>query len=192
MALENKVYSHLQELGGSNYEIIDGEPDIKGWKVKMVLGSTIGEVDELLFDPQSRSVRYIVVQLDGEGVKPGKRKIIIPIGVAELDDKDDEVLLPGISLQQIEALPNYEKGKVSPEFEFLIRSVIDNTPDGTLRTEEYLGEEFYAHDHFNEDRFYSRTNLPEADDNLNAEKQDAGAESVRAVYRIVERPENRV
>src|SRR5438067_805119 len=86
--------NRLQELGGSNYEIIDGEPNIKGWDVKNARGEKIGEVDELLFDPQSRSVRYLVVDLDDNelDLESDDRKVLIPIGLAELyrDDVDDD------------------------------------------------------------------------------------------------------
>jgi len=60
----NTEGSRLEELGGSNYEIVDGEQNIKGWEVKNEKGVKIGEVDELLFNPASRSVRYLVVDLD--------------------------------------------------------------------------------------------------------------------------------
>jgi stress response protein YsnF len=85
MALEENRYDHLVELGGSDYEIVDGEPNIKGWDVKNESGQQIGEVDELLFDPQSRQVRYLVVDLDGNklGLEDDK-KVLVPIGVAEL------------------------------------------------------------------------------------------------------------
>ncbi len=53
MAFEENEYrsNHLEELSGSDYEIVDGEPDINGWDVIDHNGQKIGEVDELLFDP---------------------------------------------------------------------------------------------------------------------------------------------
>ena len=42
----------MQELGGSDFEIRDGQPNIKGWKVRTDSGERIGEVDELIFDAQ--------------------------------------------------------------------------------------------------------------------------------------------
>lgn len=157
MDLENNGYNRLEELGGSNYELVDGEPSIKGWEVKMDQGEVIGQVDELLFDPRSRNVRYLVVKLDGDGVGIEQRKFLIPIGVAQLDDKDDVVLLPNISLRQVAALPLYEKGKVSLGTEFLVRSVIESRPDGFPET-EYEEEGFYTHEHFNEGKFYNTLN----------------------------------
>jgi uncharacterized protein (TIGR02271 family) len=94
MAFEenNDQYNkHLVELGDSKYEIVDGEPDITGWDVRDGLGQKIGEVDDLLFDPQSGSVRYIIVDLeDNEFGLDGDKKVLVPIGIAELHGEDDD------------------------------------------------------------------------------------------------------
>ncbi|MGE8429484.1 MAG: PRC-barrel domain-containing protein [Sphingobacterium sp.] len=87
MALEEKNYNHLIELSGSDYEIVDGEPDIRGWKVKNEAGQLIGKVDDLLFDPESQQVRYLIVDLnDAEFVIEEDKKILVPIGLASLYD----------------------------------------------------------------------------------------------------------
>lgn len=94
MSIENK-YDHLVELGGSGYEIVEGEPNIKGWTVKSEGGKKIGTVDELLFEPVTRKVRYLVVDLDDNkmGVNEDK-KVLVPIGIASLYEdgkKQDDV-----------------------------------------------------------------------------------------------------
>ncbi len=61
--MEQHTYRYLTELSGSDYQIVEGEPDIRGWEVKSESGAYIGEVDELLFDPQA-TVSYLVVHLD--------------------------------------------------------------------------------------------------------------------------------
>ncbi len=87
MALEEKKYNHLIELGGSDYEIVDGEPDIRGWKVKNEAGQLLGKVDDLLFDPESQQVRYIIIDLhDAEFVIDEDKKVLVPIGLASLYD----------------------------------------------------------------------------------------------------------
>ena len=87
MAIEDKNYNHLIELGGSDYEIVDGEPDVRGWKVKNEAGQLIGQVTDLLFDPQSQQVRYLIIDLnDAEFVVEEDKKILVPIGLASLYD----------------------------------------------------------------------------------------------------------
>jgi hypothetical protein len=97
MALEENKHDHLVELGGSDYEIVDGEPNIKGWDVKNELGEPIGKVDELLFDQQSRQVRYLIVELDQKLGLEDYKKVLVPIGIAELykdghaQDEEDSI-----------------------------------------------------------------------------------------------------
>ncbi|MES2808802.1 MAG: PRC-barrel domain-containing protein [Bacteroidota bacterium] len=94
MALENNNteqyrYDHLDELTGSDYEIVEGQPDIRGWDVKTEQGRKIGEIEELLFDPEARKVRYLVVDLQGResDIRNGSTALI-PIGVATLYSRD--------------------------------------------------------------------------------------------------------
>ena len=60
----DKQSNRLQKLKGSDYEIADGEPDIQGWDINDSAGNKIGKVDDLIFDTQSRKVRYIVLSPD--------------------------------------------------------------------------------------------------------------------------------
>ena len=91
MAFVENNYYHLEELGGSDFEIAGDEPNIIGWPVKDDRGVKIGKVRNLLFDRQSRKVRYLVLDLDGNKFDlDDDRKVLIPIGIAELYRKDDE------------------------------------------------------------------------------------------------------
>lgn len=84
---ENRNH-RLVELTGSDYEIVDGEPDIIGWIVKDEQGIKIGEVSELLIDEQSQSVRYIVVDVGCEDLAaPLDKEILIPIEIATFNQE---------------------------------------------------------------------------------------------------------
>src|SRR5215217_4441915 len=98
--MEQNTYRYLQELSGSNFQLVDEEPNIIGWEVKNESGTYIGEVEELLFDPQSRAVRYLVVDLEDNGMNLEHKKVMIPLGIAHLHTSDDEVVLPGLHLDQ--------------------------------------------------------------------------------------------
>src|SRR5215213_8776917 len=95
-----KKHRRLQELDRSDFEIVDGEPDIRGWDVKNSHGQKIGEVEDLIVDAQKKKVRYMVVDLDGNELKLDHRKVLIPIGLAELHKEDDDVLIPSIQIEQ--------------------------------------------------------------------------------------------
>lgn len=156
---ENK-YSNLEELGGSGFEIADGQPDVRGWDVIDGEGLKIGEVEEVLFNRESQKVRYLVVDIDDnelnlthtETAEKHPGIVLIPIGLAELDEDEDEILVPDVTAEQIAALPPYEKGNVTPVTESITRSVLAGTAVGDAIA--YNAENFYSHEHFDEQRFY--------------------------------------
>jgi uncharacterized protein (TIGR02271 family) len=257
MALNENITddNRLEELGGSNYEIVDGEPNIKGWEVKDEVGKKIGEVDELLFNPQSGSVRYLVVDLNDNELEleNADRKVLIPIGLAQLhseetedkeeheddeedrslldretgrtdivnqstlnedetdlneyeegenretsadedesyDPADDEdvVIIPNVTAGQLYALPTYEKDNVTPQMEADIRGIFEGLG---LAGTPIVADDFYNHEHFNEDRFYNNSNaeekLPVIKEDLNIGKREVETGGARITSRLVERP----
>jgi hypothetical protein len=102
------INGNLKELHSSGFEVKDGEPDIRGWKVKNDKDQSIGKVDELLFDTQSLRVRYLVLDLDGKPLNLVSRKVIIPIGLVALDTKEDLVFLPEVTVAHLATLPEYK------------------------------------------------------------------------------------
>lgn len=150
---ENLGSNHLQELGGSDFEIVDGQPNIKGWEVLGPEGQDLGAVSELLFDESSRKVRYIVLDLAENEWNLEERDVLVPIGLAELDNERDEVVLPFVSPEQLAALPDYSKDSVSLETEMTIRSIFMNADPVASAA---VQDDFYGHEHFDEERLYSR------------------------------------
>ena len=145
-----KGFNQLQELSGSDYKMADGEPNIKGWEVRDELGKRIGNVKELLFNPSSRLVRYIILTPEN---KTAQAHVLIPIGFADLHEKDDVVVLTAVTADQVALLPAYTDVHVSPSTESEIRRILNGQ---ATTTEDAHNEAFYDHDHFNTDRLYSR------------------------------------
>ena len=153
MAFEENSYDRLAELGGSDFEIVDGEPDITGWKVKTEDGLKVGRVDDLLFNPASQSVRYIVMNFSGNELHlESARQVLIPIGMVDIYSKKDYrksvvpvsdtehlprnraydpsldgdiVVLKGVTIAQLNALPLYEKHHLSPDIEAAIQNIFE-------------------------------------------------------------------
>ena len=180
---------HLEELGNSDYEIKDGEPDIIGWDVRNNGGGKLGEVDELIFDPQARKVRYIVLNMEGNELGlEDERRVLLPIGLANLHTDKDEVVVPLITESQLAQLPPYESCPVlTPELEMDIRNTLEGQ---TGSTAPYEHPQFYAHSHFDEDRFYNRGNQPNGAIITDEEIPGASAERTAMANRIVERLKN--
>jgi hypothetical protein len=219
MAFEENTYNHLEELGGSDFEMVGGEPDIIGWDVKTEEGQKIGEIDDLLFNPQSRKVRYLVVDSNKLHLDKG-RKVLIPIGIADLYSKkerirDDErayddnrnshseeyvvqrkghnaydpaydgnvVILPGVTIAQLNALPLYEKNHLSPQTETAIRKIFGGK-GASSNSPDYNQDEFYNHEHFNDDRFYNRANARKTSRDRGQDASDEKTHERRAGNRV--------
>jgi sporulation protein YlmC with PRC-barrel domain len=164
--MANKKQNRLQELDRSNFEVAKGEPDIRGWDVRYRNGEKIGSVEELIIDAAARKVRYMIVDLGENELRLEKRKISVPIGFAELDDRHDDVLIPNVSVDQLCNLPDYDKNTLSPDMERRISSTFGRklqsrgtaTNEGRKIREPEINDdmdpEFYRHEHYKLDNLY--------------------------------------
>jgi hypothetical protein len=171
--MDNMKHRRLQELKRSDFDIVNGEPDIRGWDVKTAGGQKIGEVEELIVDAQKKKVRYMVVELDDDELDlDDDREVLIPIGLAQLHKDDDDVILPNVQIGQLRNLPEYDEDRLDDAVERQICSVlgrtdssfsstsgstnatgISNATSGTSVTGEHQ-DDFYNHDYFNDDNLY--------------------------------------
>jgi len=194
---ENK--NRLVELGGSDYKIKDGQPNIKGWPVKDNTGQKFGKVDELIFNPSSKKVRYIVVNLKDNDFNLDSRKVLVPIGKANLHENDDDVILPGVRAEQLRGLPDYKEGEITPSTESTVRnhfSGAGSAQASTSHTEH--DDKFYEHEDFDEDRFYgkrrsssdspSSKSIPIIEENLNIDKKEEETGGARIKTSMEEKP----
>lgn len=148
MTPEDIKYNHLIELTGSDFEIVDGQPDIRGWEVRDKSGRVIGEIKELLINPPSERVRYIIMDVNYETYAADMEKLIlVPIGLVEL--YDGYVVAP-ISRDQIRQLPAYELNGLSPDVELFNRYIYEEGPEKDLSSErdQFDPDRFYIHKHF--------------------------------------------
>ena len=162
---KNKYY-RLQELDHSNFEIVKGEPDIRGWDVRYKNGEKIGSIEELILDTKAKKIRYMVVDLDENELRLEHRKIFIPIGFAELDNQHDDVLIPNVSIDQLCRLPDYKRNSLTPDLERSISSVfgrkVNVEPVASVKREERklnetdddVDPDFYSHEYYNTDNLY--------------------------------------
>lgn len=160
---QQQNYNHLQELSNSDFQIVPGEPNIFNWKVKNEHGTFVGEVKDLLFDVETNAVRYLIIDLTDNGMQLGNKKVMIPIGLAELHVNGDEVVLPNLHVEQFNALPDYGTTAIGAGTEMQIREIIGSP--AALRIEETITEldqqSFYAHHHFGGEKIYSSSKTVE-------------------------------
>lgn len=153
----------LQELSSSGFEMVKGDPDIRGWKTVNAANQQIGKVKELLFDVTAQKIRYLIVDIDGKPLNLLSRNVIVPVGLAELDEKENVVYLPDMSIGNLATLPEYKKGKVTYETERAVRDVF--IPQNSSAAEKLADfesgdhperEAFYNNSSFDQDRLYRR------------------------------------
>ena len=168
--MDNNRNTRLQKLSDSDFEISDGQSDIRGWDVKDSGGKRLGEVEELIFDYESRKVRYIVVDTENNEYNLEDREVLVPIGIAELHESDDDVVLPGITADQLLALPEYNEDRFSTEDETNTRNVFGGLGAGGLTAAGT--EDFYTTPHFNEENLYRNRRKGKAGDDNTASGSD--------------------
>lgn len=180
MATDKK--RRLQELRGSDFEIAKGQPDIRGWEVRDAGGRKIGKVHELIFDSRAQKVRYMVVNvLDTKELELEKRTVMLPIGLALLQPKDDDVILKNVTPFQLRALPRYSKDDLGTKAERNISTVFGRTDMGSDASDADLEEDFYKHDLFKEDDMY-RTDREQTATTTNSDNTRAERRSDEADY----------
>lgn len=146
---------HLEELSHKRfYDIAEEDPDITHWNIVDDSAKKIGEVKDLLFDPEAEKVRYLITNLK-DGMFEVNRRILIPVGRARLNKNAHTVELPTVTRDQITALPDYTGPWDLTERDE--KKVLD-TFAGTRNKERgkfvYDRKTFYDHEDFNENRFY--------------------------------------
>ena len=155
-----------------DFKVADGDPDIRGWDVTTQDGRRVGEVDDLLVDTSAMKVRYIAVDLDDD-VAGSDRKVLVPIGAAQLDDDDDRVLVIGISAEQFATLPEYRREAFDRDYESSLLSSYDRDH----RTEDDL----YTSRHFDDRNFFGERRGPrEARVTRSEEELSIGKRQVQA------------
>jgi hypothetical protein len=87
----------LEEL--RDREVAPGEPDVRGWEVIAGDGTRLGEVDELLVDGKAGEVRFLDVTVDEElaGDSATTQHLLVPVGSARLDEREDQVFVDGLT-----------------------------------------------------------------------------------------------
>jgi uncharacterized protein (TIGR02271 family) len=134
-----------------DYKVAPGYPDPRDWDV-LSQGTKVGKVDKLIADLSALKVRYLDVKLDDKFSGGQKnRHVLLPVGSARLDDKDDKVLLQGIAANQLTNLPSYTPGeRISRDFENSLRGRLTGAPIPTPTA----GQDYYANEFFDENRFF--------------------------------------
>ena len=147
--METSVLRRLRDL--SDFEVADGNPDVRGWTVRGGDGQALGLVYELIVEPEALKVRYLDVELDARfHRREHENHILLPIGVAALDADDDNVFVPALNVESVLTYPAYTEIQISREHEEAMLRALGKVP-------AVASGAFYEQDSYDASRFYSRS-----------------------------------
>jgi hypothetical protein len=146
--METPILRRLRDL--TDFEVADGNPDVRGWTVRGSDGQALGAVFELIVDPEALKVRYLDVELDSRfRINEHENHILLPIGAAALDTEDDNVFVPALNSESVLNYPPYVEIQITRDYEeAMLRALGQESGTAVPR--------FYEQDSFDADSFYSR------------------------------------
>lgn len=148
---------HLFRLGELNdYKVASDNPDVRGWTVVDRDNQAFGTISELIVDPKQEKVRYLDVTRKGEAATGNEEHLLIPVGVARIDDNDDRVIVRDVDATLLNSYPAHRGDVITRDYEYEVVKRF-NSPDDTVaaRNED---TEFYNNRIYNEDSFYADRN----------------------------------
>lgn len=135
-----------------DYEVAEGDPDVRGWEVISADGDRLGKVTDLLADTDAMKVRYLAMKPREAGGKGRTRnQVLLPIGLATLRSRENQVMIERIDPRTLQTLPEWDGGPVDRDLERQIRQATDPSYSHKGGDEP----EFYEHEHYRDDEFRS-------------------------------------
>ncbi len=162
----------LGDLG--DFQVAEGFPDPRGWDVISSGGKKIGKVHDLIVDTGEMRTRYLDVKLDGDAIGASSdHDVLLPVGVAQLDDANDNVVLGSLTEAQLAALPEFTHGEISRDYESAVLSQMPGRGEAAAAT----GADYYATHHFDDAAFFG--SRERANRELNGEIGSSAASETR-------------
>jgi uncharacterized protein (TIGR02271 family) len=121
------VYSTLSQHPELSFS--EGLPDVRGWEVRTAADDEkVGKVHDLVID-STNQIRYL--DIDSGGLLTSKR-ILLPLGAAQVDERDDVIWVPGMTKQQFKSLPEFtgDTNLVTADYERQLYGVFPASASG--------------------------------------------------------------
>ncbi|ELR72766.1 hypothetical protein C900_01145 [Fulvivirga imtechensis AK7] len=176
---KDKRLHFLHDL--DDFKVASGQPDVRGWELVDANRERVGTVENLLVDIKAEKVRYLDVDLDDRlisedydpqdntnirGVhgftnRKGDKHLIVPIGLARIDDESHCVIVDEVHKETFQRVPRYDTSTpISADYEFAVSEALASPREATGENDRPIGTavpgEFYERDEFDERKFYSR------------------------------------
>jgi hypothetical protein len=109
------------------WRIAEGEPDIRGWPLVLEQDRSL-TVRDLIVQPSAEKVRYVVLAGPADDVAR-----LLPVGFLSVDAAAQLVWAPGLTAEDVAALPAYDGGGVHREQEDRLNTVLRRRLNGRRR-----------------------------------------------------------
>lgn len=151
---DNKHLFLLSEL--DDYRVASGNPDVRGWTLVDTDRQKLGTINGLIVDVDKEKVRYLDVQPMADTFTEGTRhRLLIPIGIARIDDKNKCVVANELDKDRLQNLPPHQGGAIRRAYEYEIVEKF-NSPAVSGKENTDTDDDFYDHRLYNEENFYKR------------------------------------
>lgn len=125
------------EQGRAILETEEGKRlNICGYKVVTDTGEEVGSVNDFVADTSGR-IRYLVIDT---GFWIFGKKILVPVGMVDVNDERRVIVISGMTKEQAERLPAYDESR--PIDERYEAAVIEGFAPGYRQKGEYKGVEY--------------------------------------------------
>lgn len=166
----------LSEL--DDFEVAEGYPDIRGWKVASADGQEVGKVRDLLIDVDQMRTRYLEVRLTKQlAAAPGDRDVLVPIGTAQVGEGKEEVVRVPLTAERFGLLPLYERGGLTRTHELEVRRHFSLGEAAAAAAAGAVAgaatRSFYDDDGYDDRRFFGKRRRTREEEELAARRVDA-------------------
>lgn len=146
---------HLRRLHDlKDFEVADGNPDVRGWSVRGGDGRQFGQVHELIVDVEALKVRYLDIELsENLHINERDRHILLPVGVAALDEEGDNVFVPSLTSETVLEYPPHVEIQITRDYEQAMLRALN------LALPESAERDFYSQPSYDDSSFYQRRRI---------------------------------
>lgn len=163
-----------------DFEVAEGYPDIRGWRVDSADGREVGKVHDLLIDIDNMRTRYLDVRLTKElAASPEDRDVLVPIGTAQIVDDGNRVRVP-LSAERVGLLPMYDHDRLTRADELEVRRHFSLGEVAAAGVAGAAARSFYDDEGYDDRRFFGPRREVRAEAHAEADRAEAKREVKRA------------
>ncbi len=105
----------LRDYYADSSDVVDSESDIRNFDVYAQGDDKVGTVNDILVDEEEGRIRYLIVDT---GFWVFGKKVLMPIGMAQIDYTDRRINARSLSKEQVENLPDVDDSLQEIDYDY--------------------------------------------------------------------------